>query len=128
MRQYGRDDVDYETWYSPWMKRLALSNTREELELRLHGCKADAERAGMVHLRAIEATTSMTGCSARRAHARNVVAAAGDTAIALRGALEIYELFPEHTAAEVKPNAELYGERSESERTPGYAPADNKGD
>ncbi len=46
----------------------------------------------------------MTGCSARRAHTKNIAAAAGDTAIALRGALEIYDLFPEHTAAEVKPN------------------------
>ena len=106
MRKYGREDVDYETWYSPWMKQLALNYTRKELERRIHVSQADAGRAGRAHLRAIEATTSMTGCSARRAHTKNVAAAAGDTEIALRGALEIYDLFPERTAdAEAKPNA-----------------------
>jgi hypothetical protein len=40
----------------------------------------------------------MSGQSARRAHARNCVAAAGDELIAIRGAIEIHELFPEHAA------------------------------
>ena len=97
-RQYSRDDVDYATWYSPWMRRLALTHTRGELERQLGASSGEAARAGQSHLRAIQATGSMAGQSARRAHSRNVVAAAGDTAIALRGALEIYDLFPEHTA------------------------------
>lgn len=105
MRQYGREDVDYETWYSPWMKQLARTYTREQLENRYCGASHDAERAARVHLRAIDATHSMAGCSARRAHARNVTAALGEEKIAIAGALEIYDLFPEHTAdAEVKPN------------------------
>lgn len=101
MRQYERHDVDYETWYSPWMKRLAKTHTRAELEFMLLGASAEATKAGYSHLRAIEASASMDGCASRRAALRNVVSAAGDKAIALRGAIEIYDLFPEHTAAGV---------------------------
>ena len=39
----------------------------------------------------------MTSQSQRRAQSGNVVAAAGEEKIAVRGALEIYDLFPEHT-------------------------------
>lgn len=95
MRQYGRSDIDYESWYSPWMKRLAKAHTRAELELMLLGASAEATAAAHSHLRAIEASASMNGCSARRAASRNVVAAAGDKAIAIRGAIEIHDLFPE---------------------------------
>lgn len=101
MRQYSSEDVDYETWYSPWMKRLAKTHTRDELEFMLWGASAEATKAGYSHLRAIEASASMDGCASRRAALRNVVSAAGDKAIALRGAIEIYDLFPEHTAAGV---------------------------
>lgn len=101
MRQYERSDIDYESWYSPWMKLLAKSRTRAELEFMLLGTSAEAAAAAHSHRRAIEASASMDGCASRRAALRNVVAAAGDKAIALRGALEIYELFPEHTAAGV---------------------------
>lgn len=97
MRQYGRDDIDYETWYSAWMKSLARTYTREELECQLYGASAAAKSGAAAHLRAVEATHSMGSQSARRAHARNVTAAAGDHAIALRGALEIHEMFPEHS-------------------------------
>lgn len=100
MRQYGREDIDYETWYSDWMKRLAKTCTLEDLEIQLNGRKSEANKASQAHLRAIEASTSMSSNSSRRAHARNTVAAAGDAAIALRGAIEIYELFPEHTKQE----------------------------
>lgn len=99
-RQYGRDDVVYETWYSPWMKQLARLHTRAELERQLYGARRDAEADARSHLRAIEATSSMQSQSARRAHSRNVMAAAGDRAIALNGALEIHDLFPEHAKAE----------------------------
>jgi hypothetical protein len=96
-RQYGREDVDYRTWYSDWMKYLAQCYTRAELEVMLHGKRREASIASAQHLRAIQATTSMQGQSQRRARTRNVAAAAGEYAIALRGALEIYDLFPEHT-------------------------------
>lgn len=96
-RQYGRDDVDYHTWYSDWMKRLAKHHTRAELEALLHGKESEVRSASRRHLSAIQDTSSMSGQSQRRAQTRNVVAAAGEYAIALRGALEIYDLFPEHT-------------------------------
>lgn len=95
-RKYGREDVDYETWYSDWMKQLARRHTRVELE-RLLGIKsAEASKAAQSHLRAIQATTSMQSNSQRRAQTGNVVRAAGDYMIALNGALEIHDLFPEH--------------------------------
>lgn len=97
MRQYGRDDVDYATWYSDWMKSLARQHTRAKLEVMLHGKRSEAQRAARSHLRAIEATTSMQSQSQRRAQTGNVVTAVGEHRIALRGALEIYDLFPEHT-------------------------------
>lgn len=103
-RQYGRDDVDYATWYSDWMKQLARTYTRQELEARLYGASAEARRCAMAHFRAIEATCGMQSQSARRAHARNMTAAAGDTAIAIRGALEIHDLFPEMAAGNERHN------------------------
>lgn len=96
MRKYGRNDVSYDSWYSDWSRRLASVNTMAELEDMLYGAKRDARVSAASHLRAISATCSMAGQSARRAHARNVTAAAGDYAIALSGALEIHELFPEN--------------------------------
>ena len=96
-RQYGREDVNYSTWYTDWMKLLAKKYTRVELE-RLLGIKTvEAKKAGDSHLRSIEKSTSMAGNSSKKAAARNVVVAAGDYKIALAGALEIYDLFPEHT-------------------------------
>jgi len=95
MRKYGREDVDYATWYTPWMKTLA-QHTKEQLEQRLYGAAKDAGKAAQTHLRAIERTSSMQSASAARAHSRNTVAAAGELNGALSGALEIHELFPEH--------------------------------
>lgn len=96
-RNYGRDDVEYSTWYSSWMKDLARTKTRMELQYLLGVAAIDAAKGAATHLRAIDATASMSGQSARRAHARNVTSAAGDYRIAISGALEIYDLFPEHT-------------------------------
>lgn len=95
--QYGREDVDYHTWYGDWSKQMAKHMTRPEIERELGLASAAVSDAARQHLRAVQATTSMTGQSMRRAHARNVVKATGDRRIALRGALEIYYLFPEHT-------------------------------
>ena len=97
MRQYERGDVNYETWYSIWMKQLAKQYTKAEIEAKLGMTQSTLEKASKQHLRAIEGTGSMTGNSQRRAQARNNVSASGDLKIALNGALEIYELFPEHT-------------------------------
>lgn len=100
IRQYGREDVDFETWYSPWSKQLAQNYTRAELEKRLGIASENSAKAARSHLRAIQATHSMTSQSQRRAQSGNVVAATGEEKIALRGALEIYDLFPEHTKKE----------------------------
>lgn len=94
--QYTRDDVDYHKWYSEWMKALASANTRAVLVERLAQAKADSARNSAAHLRAIDATTSMSGQSQRRAQSRNAVAASCDLHIALAGAIEIHDLFPEH--------------------------------
>lgn len=97
--KYSRADVDYETWYSPWMKALAAQNSVSELRRMLSGADAAASSAARAHLRAIDRSHSMSSCSAARASMRNVSAAAGDKVIAIRGALEIHELFPEHALA-----------------------------
>jgi hypothetical protein len=95
-RQYGRDDVDYATWYSDWMRQLARSYTRGELERMLYGASSEAAHSARSHLRAVQRSTSIGSNSQARAQARNATAAAGDYGIALRGALEIHDLFPEH--------------------------------
>ncbi len=99
MRQYERADIDYDTWYSPWMKMLARSNTRRELEAMGGKSRTEADKASTSHLAAIAATSSMGGQSARRARTRNMTAGAGDQLIAINGALEIHDLFPEHAKA-----------------------------
>ncbi len=96
MRKYGREDVDYATWYTPWMKMLAAQYTLEQLIAQLNGTGREASKAAKTHLRAIERTGSMQGASAARAHGRNSVAAAGDRMAAISGAIEIHELFPEY--------------------------------
>lgn len=102
-RQYGREDVDYATFYSPWMKRLAAVHSKPELEAMAGSKSAEAQKAAASHLRAIQRTGSMQGNSATRAHARNSVSGAGDAACAARGAIEIHELFPEHAKQQERP-------------------------
>jgi phage FluMu gp28-like protein len=94
--QYGRDDVDYHTWYGDWPRQLARDLTRPAIERELGIASAAVSDASRRHLRAVQASTSMASQSSRRAHARNVVAATGERRSALRGALEIHYLFPEH--------------------------------
>ena len=95
VRQYTREDIDFKTFYNPWMKSLAKTNTIAELEIKLYGAKKESTKAATSHLRAIERTHSMQGNSQSRAQTRNMLAAAGEFALALRGAIEIHELFPE---------------------------------
>jgi hypothetical protein len=96
-RQYGREDVDYHTWYSDWMKMLARTKTRQELQEMYYGAAKEGKSATRAHLRTIEKTHSMQSQSQARSHMRNIVSASGDTKIAIDGALEIYDLFPEYT-------------------------------
>ena len=102
MRQYGRNDVEYKDWYSDWMKRLARRYSYEELSEQYEIACGEAYKHGMQHLKAIQKSTSMTGNSQHRAQARNCVAASGEYKIALSGAIEIHELFPEHAKNEIK--------------------------
>lgn len=94
--QYGRDDVDYHTWYGDFPKRLAKMYTREELAAQLHKARGAMPTATTQHLRAVSGTTSMHSKSQRRAQSRNVVQGASETCLSLRVALEIHDLFPEH--------------------------------
>lgn len=93
--QYTRHEIDFDTWYSSWSKQLAENYTLDELMDKFYGARAEGRRASASHLRAIERTHSMTSNSQRRAQSRNVVAASGDYALALKGAIEIHKLFPE---------------------------------
>lgn len=98
IRKNGRDDVDLTTWYSSQSKQIAKSTKRVEIEKSLGITFSDLAQSTRTHLRAIERTHSMTSQSQARAQSRNVVAAQGEHRSALLGALEIYDLFPEHTA------------------------------
>ena len=95
--QYTREDVDFETWYSDWMKNLAKAYTQPELEKMLSKTGKALTNAAQSHLRAIKKSTSMTSNARHRGQTRNVVAANSQFVSALRGALEIYKLFPEET-------------------------------
>lgn len=95
-RQYGRYDVDYETWYSDWSKQMAKKHTRDELMAMLPGVQADTSRAAVSHGRIVGRTTSMDSLSQARAQMGNVVRANSERASAITSALEIHDLFPEH--------------------------------
>lgn len=97
LRQYGRADVDYATWYNPWMKLLARTHTRAELEKRSGIATVTGRKAAASRLRALDACGSQDNKSQFRAQMGNVARASGEEKIAISGALEIYELFPEHT-------------------------------
>ena len=97
MYTYTREQINYDAWYSSWMKQLALNYTLIELERKLHGNRKRVGKEAASHLRAIDASGSMSSQSQRKAQSRNVLAATGDEMIALSDAIEIYELFPEHT-------------------------------
>lgn len=103
-RKYDREDVDYETWYTPWMKMLAKNKTIFEIKKELGIATKEVSSAAAMHLKAIEKTTSMQSNSMARASSRNCIAGAGEYKGALSGALEIYELFPEHGKEVTKHN------------------------
>jgi len=97
MRKYGRGDIEYATWYSRWHKQLALQYTRDELNKMEKKAAERSKKAASYHLKAIQASTSMMGCSQRRAQTRNSLARESELRLAVEAAIEIYELFPEHT-------------------------------
>lgn len=97
MIKYTAKDIDYNTWYSDWAKRLALSVSKIELETRLMIEEAKTKRLANSHLESINKTGSMSSNSQRRAQSRNALAANYDLIIALKSAIEIYNLFPEYT-------------------------------
>ena len=104
MYVYTREEIDYNTWYSAWMKQLAQNYTLAELERKLHGNRKRVGKETASHLRAIKSSVSMQSNSQRRAQSGNVVTARGDEMIALNGAIEIHKLFPEHAkSAQVVP-------------------------
>lgn len=96
-------ELGFFTWYSSWSRLLAKGKTRKELERESKRVQRAIDKAATSHLRAVEATHSMTGSSQRRAQSRNVLAAAGDLRSELRAALEIHDLFPEHAKAPETP-------------------------
>lgn len=89
--------MPYATWYNDAMKRYAKTMTKQEIEEKLGATSGEANLAADVHRRAIERSTSMQSNAQRRAQSRNVVAALGEEKINLRGALDIYKYYPEHT-------------------------------
>jgi len=96
-RKYNREDIDYDTWYSDWSKLIAKTKSLAEIQKELGVVDAEVGSAAKSHLRAIEKSTSMQGNSSSRAQSKNTLVGASERKIAFNGALEIYELFPEHT-------------------------------
>jgi len=99
-RQYTREDIDYETWYSPIHKHYARTYTKGELEKMLASAKGESHKASESHLKTLEKTSSMASNSQGRAHARNTVATNGQKVLDIEGAIEIHELFPEKAKSE----------------------------
>ena len=88
--------IDFETWYSPWMKLLARSYTAEELQAKLHDAEAQARVAAKNRFRVIWHTHTLDST-------RNISASDSDYAIILRGAIEIHRLFPEEASRPTTP-------------------------
>ena len=87
--QYGRDEIDYDTWFSDQSKALAKDHTVDELRQMLGEASDDADRLSRANLEARNRATD------RAQQTYNAVAAEGQRALAVRGALRIHELFPD---------------------------------
>jgi hypothetical protein len=85
-------DWKYED-YSSWSKQLAKNYKKQELELQLLNIERELKKASDSHLRAINSTGSMQGCSQRRAQSRNNVVSFSEKKQALKDAIEILEVF-----------------------------------
>jgi len=87
----GREDIDFETWYTPWEKLWARAYTAEELQTKLRDAEAEARVAAKNRFHIIWHTHTL-------GNAKNFSASDSDYAIALRGAIEIHRLFPEEAS------------------------------
>lgn len=94
-RQYGREDVDYDTFYTDFMKHLAKTYTKEELLDKLNKETNTIKKATKTHLVSIEKSTSMRSNSSSRASSRQSVSGHSLNISYISGALEIHDLFPE---------------------------------
>ena len=82
--------------YTAYARQLAKKHTRKELEAMLQGGNATQEAYAIQHLAAIKKTTSMQSNAARRANARNKLSAQYTKINAIRNAIEIHDVWPEH--------------------------------
>ena len=89
--QYGRDDIDYETWYSKHSKELAATYTVAELRAKLGNARDVGEGYSRQWL-----SRRLRTQSDRVRNMAIDAGIAGQEASDIRSALEIHELFPEH--------------------------------
>ncbi len=87
------------TEYTPYARQFARNYTRAELVEMLAGAEAAQKAYAMQHLGAIKKTTSMQSNSSRRANARNKAGANYEKLNAIRNAIEIHDVWPEHSKA-----------------------------
>jgi hypothetical protein len=82
--------------YSPYARQLASKYTRAQLEAMLQESETATRRYSRQHLGSIKKTTSMQSNSARRANTRNKMSAEWERMNAVRNAIEIHDVWPEH--------------------------------
>jgi hypothetical protein len=85
------------TEYTPYARQFARNYTRAELVEMLKGCEAAQKAYTTQHLGAIKKTTSMQSNAARRANARNKMSGNYEKINAIRNAIEIHDVWPEHS-------------------------------
>lgn len=88
--------------YSQWSQQLAKSYTRRELERQVGPAEWRVGQAAQAHLRAIEATTSMTSQSQRRAQTKNSMIGDYERFSAIKNAIELHDLYPEKCKQEAQ--------------------------
>ncbi|MBK8113325.1 MAG: hypothetical protein IPK44_01755 [Candidatus Accumulibacter sp.] len=83
--------------YSTWSRQIAKDYTRAQIEKELGIAASKREGLAASHLRAIDATGSMGGASQRRAQSRNAMTGNYERWNAYKNALELYDVYPQHT-------------------------------
>jgi len=81
--------------YSKWSHMLAMNYTRDQLNEKLNDLEGLSDQYAKQHREAIEASTSMSSNSMRRAHSRNNVSSNYEELNAINNAIEIHEFYPE---------------------------------
>ena len=87
---------DYNTWYSPYSKHLAITYTKEYLSSMLKNIEDELKLATDSHLRAIEKSRSMQSNSWNRAQSGSVVRHLSSEKLSILSALEIFDTFPQY--------------------------------